>query len=207
MAASEPVKPTPYQRRKALAIARGFSSPYAERKAKLQAQGYRSPREYTRARKAAQEDFRRGGGSVGSPDRLSGLMAFGLTPAEFERIREANRAHAPEVREDARVRFQQKAWRLQDYNTAIDADEGNYSAERIGYIKAFYDAVTNPDTNFYSIRPSDRWTMESSGSAEFQKWLNIQAKYLIGYMEYDADSFDERYGGNSPVAAALAMMG
>jgi len=208
MASSDKRKPldklaglSSYERRKYRALERGYATPYQERKAKLAALGFQSPRVYTNYRKAVSS-----GSAVSIPafTKAAMLAQFGITPIQFEAMRKANREHAPEVREDARVRFQQKARRIQDYNLAIDADTSNWSRARVGYIKAFYDAVVNVETNFYSIRPSERWTLESVGDRKFQRWLETQAAYLIGYMEYSVDDFDERYGGNSPVTAALS---
>jgi hypothetical protein len=167
---------------------------YRERKARAQARGFNSPYQETRYRKIART---RAAQSEPVPSvvdfvKESTLRKWGLTPASFDAIRRANRKHSPDG--------SPRASKIQTYNMAIDRRTRDFSDARVGYIRSFYDAVVNDNTNFYSISPSRRH--EYQGTKRLRIWQERQARYLVHYAGiYEVDEFDARYGDGSFVGS------
>lgn len=172
---------------------RDYRAEYRRRVERARSRGFESPYQETRYRRTARTE------PVSSIDfvKRSNLRKLGITEARLEEMRLANRAHTPEgVRKDGKP-GSKLAQQIQRYNTAIDEKEGDFSIARLGYIKAFYDAVVNPETNFWSGRPDRNSFIESNvnrKSARYLKWIRAQYEYLIrfgGFM--DTEEFDDRY--------------
>lgn len=173
---------------------RDYKAEYARRKARAQQEGFSGPSQKTRYNRQARAARARGEQPtpVSEFQKVATLTRFGISEQRFNEMRKANRAHQPEGGA--------KASRIQHYNLGLDRKTKDFSMGRVGYIVSYYYAVTNPDTNFYSISPSRRFTYE--GTARLAKWRETQARYLVQYAGiYDVDVFDGRYGDGSYVGS------
>lgn len=166
-----------YAREKQLASALGFSSPY-------QAKKYRREARAASARGDAPQP-------VAQFVKGATLARFRVTESRLNEMRKANRAHIPEGGA--------KASAIQKYRLGVDRQTKNFSPDRVGYIVSYYYAVTNPNTNFFSITPSRRFL---ASAARLRNWREVQARYLVMYAGiYDTDVFDARYGDGSYVGS------
>lgn len=173
---------------------RDYKAEYARRKAKAQAEGFSGPSQKTRYNRKAREAVARGEEPtpVSEFRKVATLTRFGVTEDRFNEMRRANRRHQPEG--------SPKAKGIQKYNLGLDRKAKDWSDGRVGYIISYYYAVTNPDTNFWSISPQRRHMYE--GTARLAKWRERQARYLVQYAGiYDIDVFDGRYGDGSYVGS------
>lgn len=173
---------------------RDYKAEYARRKAKARSEGFTSPAQQLRYRRQARAQRSRGEQPtpVSEFQKIANLTRFHITEQRFNEMRKANRGHLAEGGA--------KASRIQHYNLGVDRKTKDFSLERVGYVVSFYYAVTNPNTNFYSISPSRRHMYE--GTARLAKWREWQARYLVMYGGiYDDDVFDSRYGDGSYVGS------
>lgn len=167
-----------YEREKSRARERGFASPYQERKYRKQARAASERGESPQP--------------VAEFSKFASLAKFRITEDRLNEMRKANRAHQPEGGA--------KASTIQKYRLGIDRQTKNFSTDRVGYIVSYYYAVANPNTNFFSISPSRRFTYE--GTARLRRWREWQARYLVQYAGiYDIDVFDSRYGDGSYIGS------
>lgn len=167
---------------------------YRERVARAKARGFNSPYQETTYNKIAVTKKAAGEAPPTPYDfsRAATLAKWGLTEASFEAIRKANRKHSAEG--------SPRASKIQTYKLGVDRRTRDFTDARVGYIKSFYDAVVNDNTNFYSISPSRRHEYEDT--VRLQRWRERQARYLVRYGGLTSiDEFDARYGDGSYVGS------
>lgn len=169
-----------------------------ERAARL---GFTSPSQQTRAKRLGftkPDDYRSAKPTRGA---LAVFARHGVTRASFNSMRQQNRAHKPSGIDGGNPRTA-LARKIQTYNVALDSEVANLSDQRVGYIVSFYRAVTDDGTNFYSIKPSDRWIRENDGT--LGPWRDTQMAYLVTYGGFhDLSHFDERYGDGATAAVIM----
>jgi hypothetical protein len=147
-------------------MARDYKAEYKRRAEKARREGFRSPREkvaYTKVKKsrekkltlynyrksieAARRKAKAQKSKTTATARARALKKVGVTLAQFNRIRAANRAFNNKLIAKIQASKNGKGGspRLL-YNTELDNDYNNWTNERVGYIVYYYQVFVKPDT-------------------------------------------------------------
>lgn len=139
------------------------------------------------------------------------LSKHNVSEALFEQMRRDNLAHTPEGYRKDGMPLTALAKQIQAYNTEVDAEEDNFSDERIGYIVSYYWAVANPKTNYFAV--GNKWTQSQLMDPKAVSWRERQYNYLVRYGGLstqgeimNAEDFEERYGTGGPISQDLISM-
>lgn len=199
-----------YERRKANAKARGFTSPRTEGKARLASKGRTRDYAYERERaeqRAQHEGYfnaaqrRRLRKQSAEPKALELLRRaevlnyFGISYSAFERIRRANRQWSKQ--------YAQLQWTaINTYDIDRDRDVHNWSEQRVGYILSFHSAIVNPKTNHDSLYLAPKGTPRDAHGRPLDRTgkritNESQYFYLVKYTSLmQVNEFEARYGTN-----------
>lgn len=187
-----------YQRRKAAAQAKGFTSPRTEQNARLAQRGrkrdYALERERQRIRAEAVgvdsvADYRaymKAKAQGEQAEKKWTLNYFGLSESQFNRMRRANRNYSNQ--------YAQLQWTaINTYDTFRDKDIHNWSPMRVGYIKYFNEAIVNPATNYDALKDNPKYYKGGPFSRKLSN--KSQYYYLVKYTGlYSVDEYEARYG-------------
>ena len=188
-----------YQRRKAAAQSRGFTSPRTEQNARRVSKG-RPPRDYALERErqriraegagldtvAEYRSYMKAKAQGEAAEKKWTLDYFGLSEAKFNRMRRANRHYS-----NAYAQLQWTA--INTYDVDRDKDIHNWSPMRVGYIKYFNEAIVDPATNYESLKDNPRYY--KNGPFSRKQMNKSQYYYLVKYTNlYQVNEFEARYG-------------
>lgn len=205
-----------YERAQQAARALGFSSDYERRRARLAALGTTptaqrkarwavtgQKRDYfaegvRREQLARQRGFvsssqerrvkKQGltGKALEAQQRKAMLKLFGMSEAQFNRIRKENRLWAREY-----PMLQYTA--INTYDMAVDGAIHDWSEQRVGYIIYFHAAIVAPATNYDSLKPNPRYY--KGGPYGRKEMTKEQFYYLVKYANImSVNEYEARYG-------------
>jgi len=177
---------------------RDYAAEYRRRQERAKASGFGGYWEQRRYRYAVTRQEVMDVDTFRARDQM--LRKFGVTIAEFNRMRAANLKHARPKFENwnpkgsaadkrRKAKALAAALRLNEYDVDVDLDIDNWSEKRVGYITSFYRAIVNPQHNYTA------WKSGTGSAAQRRRTNRYQADLLVKYAEImGIDEFERRYG-------------